>query len=75
MAEFDRLGHEAFAFDGAFDKVDFVIAATNPGPAFAADAPMSNPSSSFVDSVKANRAVGFTDPITVTFNAPPPGCP
>ncbi len=49
------------AMADAFDKVDFVIAATNPGPAFAADAPMSNPSSSFVDSVKANRAaqLGF----------------
>jgi len=49
------------AMADAFDKVDFVIAATNPGPAFAADAPMSNPSSSFIDSVKANRAaqLGF----------------
>ena len=45
--------YEAMA--DAFDEVDFVIAATNPGPAFAADAAMSNPSSSFVDSVKANR--------------------
>ena len=49
------------AMADAFDKVDFVIAATNPGPAFAADSPMSNPSSSFIDSVKANRAaqLGF----------------
>ena len=45
----------------AFDKVDFVIAATNPGPAFAADATMSSPSSSFVDWAKANAVaqLGF----------------
>lgn len=40
----------------AFETVDFVIAATNPGPAFAADAAMSSPSESFVDWAKANRA-------------------
>jgi aspartyl-tRNA(Asn)/glutamyl-tRNA(Gln) amidotransferase subunit A len=34
--------------------VDFVIAATNPGPAFAADAAMSSSSASFVDTAKAN---------------------
>jgi Asp-tRNA(Asn)/Glu-tRNA(Gln) amidotransferase A subunit family amidase len=38
----------------AFDEVDFVIAATNPGTAFPADSPMSNPSPSFVDWAKAN---------------------
>ena len=32
------------AMAAAFDEVDFVIAATNPGTAFAADSPMSNPS-------------------------------
>lgn len=32
----------------AFDDVDFIIAATNPGPAFAADAAMSNEQSRFV---------------------------
>jgi aspartyl-tRNA(Asn)/glutamyl-tRNA(Gln) amidotransferase subunit A len=40
----------------AFERVDFVIAPTNPGPAFRADAAMSNPTTSFVDSVKGNRA-------------------
>jgi aspartyl-tRNA(Asn)/glutamyl-tRNA(Gln) amidotransferase subunit A len=40
----------------AFEAVDFVIAATNPGPAFAADAPMSSSASSFVDWAKANRS-------------------
>jgi aspartyl-tRNA(Asn)/glutamyl-tRNA(Gln) amidotransferase subunit A len=45
----------------AFDRVDLVIAPTNPGPAFAADAAMSNPTASFIDSVKGNRAalLGF----------------
>lgn len=54
VAEHQRIqANEAMA--AAFDRVDFVIAATNPGPAFAADAPMSNPSTSFVDSAKANH--------------------
>jgi Asp-tRNA(Asn)/Glu-tRNA(Gln) amidotransferase A subunit family amidase len=45
----------------AFDQVNFIIAATNPGPAFAADAAMSSPQSSFVDWAKASRAaqLGF----------------
>ena len=38
----------------AFEQVDFIIAATNPSPAFAADAPMSSPSDSFVDWAKSN---------------------
>ena len=33
----------------AFADVDFIIAATNPGPAFAADAVMSNEQSRFVE--------------------------
>ena len=41
----------------AFDKVDFVIAATNPGPAFAADATNSSPSSSFLDWAQSNHVV------------------
>ena len=53
VAERQRIqANEAMA--AAFDDVDFVIAATNPGPAFAADSPMSNPSTSFIDSAKAN---------------------
>lgn len=53
VAERQRIqANEAMA--AAFDQVDFVIAATNPGTAFAADAPMSNPSASFVDSAKSN---------------------
>jgi Asp-tRNA(Asn)/Glu-tRNA(Gln) amidotransferase A subunit family amidase len=39
---------------GAFSQVDFVIAATNPSPAFAAEAAMSSPSDSFVDWAKSN---------------------
>src|SRR5258708_38370680 len=54
VAEQQRISaNEAMA--AAFDDVDFVIAATNPGRAFAADSPMSNPSASFIDSAKANR--------------------
>jgi aspartyl-tRNA(Asn)/glutamyl-tRNA(Gln) amidotransferase subunit A len=46
----------------AFEQVDFVIAATNPGPAFPADSAMSNPQESFIDWAKSNGAakVGFT---------------
>jgi aspartyl-tRNA(Asn)/glutamyl-tRNA(Gln) amidotransferase subunit A len=40
----------------AFERVDFVIAPTNPGPAFGAEAATSNPTTSFVDSVKGSRA-------------------
>jgi Asp-tRNA(Asn)/Glu-tRNA(Gln) amidotransferase A subunit family amidase len=54
VAEEQRIAaNEAMA--AAFADVDFVIAATNPGPAFAADAAMSSPSASFIDSAKANR--------------------
>jgi aspartyl-tRNA(Asn)/glutamyl-tRNA(Gln) amidotransferase subunit A len=53
VAEKQRIqANEAMA--AAFDEVDFVIAATNPGTAFAADAAMSNPSASFIDWAKAN---------------------
>jgi aspartyl-tRNA(Asn)/glutamyl-tRNA(Gln) amidotransferase subunit A len=55
VAERQRIqANEAMA--AAFADVDFVIAATNPGPAFAAESPMSSPSASFIDSAKANRA-------------------
>ena len=49
------------ALAAAFDQVDFVIAATNPGPAFPAASAMSNPTTSFIDSVKTSRAgiLGF----------------
>jgi aspartyl-tRNA(Asn)/glutamyl-tRNA(Gln) amidotransferase subunit A len=36
----------------AFDRVDFIIAATNPDVAFPAEAPTSNPKASFVDSAR-----------------------
>ena len=38
----------------AFEQVDFIVAATNPSPAFAAEAAMSSPSDSFVDWAKSN---------------------
>ncbi len=48
VAEAQRVrAYEAMA--NAFEDVDFIIAATNPGPAFAADAPTSSSSSSFID--------------------------
>jgi aspartyl-tRNA(Asn)/glutamyl-tRNA(Gln) amidotransferase subunit A len=40
----------------AFENVDFIIAATNPDVAFAADAPTSNPKASFVDSGRGSRS-------------------
>lgn len=39
----------------AFDQVDFIVAATNPGPAFAAHATTSSSETSFVDWAMANR--------------------
>ena len=49
------------AMADAFAEVDFVVAATNPSPAFAADAAMSSPSDSFVDWAKSNAVarLGF----------------
>jgi len=50
----------------AFEQVDFIVAATNPGPAFPADAVMSNPQESFIDWAKSNGAakVGFKGAMT-----------
>jgi aspartyl-tRNA(Asn)/glutamyl-tRNA(Gln) amidotransferase subunit A len=39
----------------AFEQTDFIIAATNPDVAFAADAPTSNPADSFLDATRGNR--------------------
>jgi len=44
------------AMAATFETVDLVIAATNPGPAFAADKTSSNPNESFLDVVAENRA-------------------
>jgi aspartyl-tRNA(Asn)/glutamyl-tRNA(Gln) amidotransferase subunit A len=53
VAEEQRL--EAYAaMAEAFAQVDLIVAATNPGPAFAADAAMSSPTESFVDWAKSN---------------------
>jgi aspartyl-tRNA(Asn)/glutamyl-tRNA(Gln) amidotransferase subunit A len=43
------------AMANAFDRVDFIIAATNPGPAFAAEAAMSASQSNAVDWAKSSR--------------------
>ena len=42
------------AMAAAFDQVDFLITATNPGPAFAADAEQSSREESFIDWAKAS---------------------
>jgi aspartyl-tRNA(Asn)/glutamyl-tRNA(Gln) amidotransferase subunit A len=53
VAEQQRIqANEAMA--DAFGQVDFVIAATNPGPAFAADSAMSSPEDSFIDWAKSS---------------------
>jgi len=60
VAEAQRIeANEAMA--RAFEAADFVVAATNPGPAFPADAAMSNPTESFLDWAKSNGTarVGF----------------
>jgi aspartyl-tRNA(Asn)/glutamyl-tRNA(Gln) amidotransferase subunit A len=54
-AEELRIGaNEAMA--DAFEQVDFIMAATNPGPAFAADATTSSSSDTFVDRAQASPA-------------------
>jgi Asp-tRNA(Asn)/Glu-tRNA(Gln) amidotransferase A subunit family amidase len=53
VAEEQRIQAYA-AMAEAFAAVDFVIAATNPGPAFAADAATSSPSDSFLDWAKSS---------------------
>jgi aspartyl-tRNA(Asn)/glutamyl-tRNA(Gln) amidotransferase subunit A len=49
------------AMAGAFDQVDFVITATNPGPAFAAEATTSSPNGTILDQIGATKAgkLGF----------------
>jgi len=44
------------AMADAFDKVDYIISATNPGPAFAADATTSSPTDTFFDLAKSSTA-------------------
>jgi aspartyl-tRNA(Asn)/glutamyl-tRNA(Gln) amidotransferase subunit A len=40
----------------AFEKVDYIISATNPGPAFPAEATTSSPTDTFLDQAKASPA-------------------
>lgn len=46
-------------FADAYDQVDFIICATNPGPAFAAEATMSNPEKSFIDNAGSSAVMSF----------------
>jgi aspartyl-tRNA(Asn)/glutamyl-tRNA(Gln) amidotransferase subunit A len=47
------------AMAAAFDHVDFVVAATNPGPAFAASAEQSSREESFIDWAKSSAAAMY----------------
>jgi aspartyl-tRNA(Asn)/glutamyl-tRNA(Gln) amidotransferase subunit A len=54
-ADAERMRVEAqVAMAEAFEQVDFIIAATNPGPAFPAHATTSNPEEDLIDWVKAS---------------------
>jgi aspartyl-tRNA(Asn)/glutamyl-tRNA(Gln) amidotransferase subunit A len=50
-----RLANEAMA--SLFDKADFVITSSNPGPAFAAEAGMSSDDKTFIDYARGSRWV------------------
>ena len=53
VAEAQRIeAYEAMA--AAFDQVDYIISATNPGPAFPAEATTSSPTDTFLDTAKAS---------------------
>ena len=43
----------------AFEQVDFIVAATNPGPAFPAEAAMSSSDGSFIDWAKSSSAASY----------------
>ncbi len=43
----------------AFEQVDFIIAATNPGPAFPAEASMSSSEANFIDWAKSSSAASY----------------
>ncbi|MGZ4718540.1 MAG: amidase [Acidimicrobiales bacterium] len=47
------------AMAAAFEQVDFIIAATNPGPAFSAEAATSSDTDSFVDWAKSSALAGY----------------
>jgi Asp-tRNA(Asn)/Glu-tRNA(Gln) amidotransferase A subunit family amidase len=47
------------AMGTAFDEVDFIISATNPGPAFPAEAGMSSSDTGFVEMVKSSGAARY----------------
>ena len=56
----ERLRVEANeAMARAFEQVDFVIAATNPGPAFPADATTSNPTDSFLEWAQTSQVAAY----------------
>ena len=59
-ADAERMRVEAqVAMAEAFEQVDFIIAATNPGPAFPATAATSNPEKDLLDLVKSNQIAKY----------------
>ena len=59
-ADAERMRVEAqMVMAEAFEQVDFIIAATNPGPAFAAEAATSNPDKDLLDWVKSNQPARY----------------
>ena len=56
VAEAQRIQAYA-AMATAFDKVDYIITSTNPGPAFAADSTTSAPTDNFLDVAKSSPAI------------------
>jgi aspartyl-tRNA(Asn)/glutamyl-tRNA(Gln) amidotransferase subunit A len=54
VAEEQRL-QANLAMAAAFEQVDYLIAATNPGPAFPAEATTSSPTTTFIDEAKRSR--------------------
>ena len=61
------------AMAALFDRADFVLTSTNPGPAFAADDPMSSSASSFIDWAKGSTVArrGFGAAMGLPVISPP----
>lgn len=55
VAEAQRLAANEVMAE-AFEQVDYIISATNPGPAFPAEATTSSPTSTFLDDAKSSNA-------------------
>ena len=59
-AEAERLRVEAnIAMAEAFDQVDFIVSATNPGPAFGAESATSNPDDDLIDFARSSQLARY----------------